>query len=77
MTSTEPNLKTLPLDDLRHLVADTEDTLRDIKAEIARRETAAQEREIENLDVHMRNAELSLQTIRNFFAYLRDELRKD
>lgn len=73
----EAKLKSLPLNALRTLVADTEETLNEIKEEIERRENAAQEREIEHLDVHMKNAELSLETIRNFFRFLREELRKD
>lgn len=73
----ETELKTLPTEALRKLVLETEETLADIKEEIERRENAAQAREIEYLDVHMKNAELSLETIRNFFRYLRDELRKD
>lgn len=68
--------KTLTKANLLHLVAETEETLAEIKAEITRREEAEQEAELEQLDVHMKNAELSLQTIRNFFAYLRDEYRK-
>lgn len=67
---------TMTKGNLLKLVAETEETLAEIKAEIVRREEAAQEAELENLDVHMKNAELSLQTIRNFFTYLRDEYRK-
>lgn len=73
----EDHLKTLPVEALRVLVSETEETLAEIKEEIERRENQAQSREIEHLDVHMKNAELSLATIRNFFRYLRDELRKD
>lgn len=72
----EETLKHMSMDGLKKLVQDTEETLVDIKEEIARRESASQEREIENLDVHMKNAELSLETIRNFFRYLREEMRK-
>lgn len=60
---------------LQRLVAETEETLVEIKAEIERRENEAQEEELQHLDVHFKNAELSLQTIRNFFAYLRDEMK--
>lgn len=69
-------LTTMSMDGLKQLVADTEDTLAEIKEEIERRENKVQAREIDNLDVHFKNAELNLQTIRNFFAYLRDEMRK-
>lgn len=68
--------KSMTKENLKTLVADTEATLNEIKTEIARREEAEQESELEYLDVHFKNAELSLQTIRNFFAYLREELRK-
>lgn len=73
---TEAQLKSLPMEALRKLVTETEETLADIKEEIERRKDAAQHREIEHLDTHMKNAELSLTTIRNFFQYLREELRK-
>lgn len=63
-------------DKLKELVAETQATLVEINAEIERRERASQEQEIENLDVHLKNAELSLQTIRNFFVYLLEEIRK-
>ncbi|QHQ33839.1 hypothetical protein [Algicella marina] len=73
----DAELKMMSTDKLRKLVQETEETLGDIKQEIERRENAAQAREIEHLDVHMKNAELSLETIRNFFRYLREEMRKD
>lgn len=72
----EQSLKTMTMDGLKTLVQDTEETLADIKEEIKRRENASQEGELAHLDVHMKNAELSLETIRNFFRYLREEMRK-
>lgn len=72
----ETMLKTMSMEGLKKLVQDTEETLADIKEEIERRENAAQESELAHLDVHMKNAELSLQTIRNFFSYLKEEMRK-
>lgn len=72
----DQTLKTMSMDGLKKLVSDTEETLGEIKEEIERRENAAQENEIAHLDVHMKNAELSLETIRNFFRYLKEEMRK-
>lgn len=66
----------MPKAKLKAVIADTEETLAELKAELHRREEAAQEAELEHLDVHFRNAELSLQSIRNFFVYLRDEMRR-
>lgn len=66
----------MPKAKLKAVIADTEETLAELKAELQRREEAAQEAELEHLDVHFRNAELSLQSIRNFFVYLRDEMRR-
>lgn len=71
-----PPLKAMSTENLKKLVGETEETLAEIKEEITRREQAQQHREIDNIDVHMRNAELSLETIRNFFRFLRDEMRK-
>ncbi|QDV70132.1 hypothetical protein Poly24_38510 [Rosistilla carotiformis] len=60
---------------LRDLIADTETTLKDLNTELQRREIAAQEMEIEHLEDHMKHAQLSLQSIRDFLAILVNEYR--
>lgn len=70
-----PDLSFVPHDKLKRLVAETEETLTDLKRELDRRDEAAQAREIEHLDEHLKDAELSLQTIRDFFRYLVEEMR--
>ena len=40
-----------------------------------RRDEADQTREIDNLEEHMKNAELSLQTIRDFFRHLVEDMK--
>ncbi|EMI44983.1 MULTISPECIES: hypothetical protein [Pirellulaceae] len=60
---------------IRDLIADTESTLGELKAELMRREIAAQDMEIEHLEEHMRGAKLSLNTIKDFLAYLLVESR--
>ena len=69
------NLQTLTNDNLRALIDETESTLGELRSELERREEAAQESEIANLDNHMKSAELSLKTIRDFIAYLVDDLK--
>lgn len=60
---------------IRDLIADTESTLGELKAELMRREIAAQDMEIEHLEEHMRGAKLSLNTIKDFLTYLLVESR--
>jgi len=67
---------TISKDRLKKMVAETEIALADLKEEIDRRETVDQEAALDDLDLHFKNAELSLQTIRNFFSYLREEYKK-
>lgn len=62
----------LPADKLRTLISETEETLHQLKSELEVREEAAQDHEIEKLDEHFKNAELSLTTIRDFFRFLRE-----
>lgn len=69
------DLSYVPQEKLRRLIAETEDTLAELKSEMDRRDEAAQHREIDRLDEHMKNAELSLATIRDFFRYLVGEVR--
>ncbi|MCB1756912.1 MAG: hypothetical protein KDJ38_15420 [Gammaproteobacteria bacterium] len=71
------NLKQLPNEKLRVLIQETESTLTDLKAEMERREEGEQESAINNLDDYMKNAELSLQSIRDFLAILLEDFRSD
>ena len=70
------NLTAISTENLRNLIGSTEETLAELKDELDRREEEAQHDEIEDLEKHMENAELSLQTIRDFFALLIADLRK-
>ncbi len=74
---TDSQLKSITNENLRALIGETESTLSDLRAELERREEQAQEREIANLDNHMKSAELSLKTIRDFIAYLVDDLKSN
>ena len=69
------DLKTTSTDSLSKLVDETEATLTSLKAELKRRELAAQHREIDRLDEHMESAQLSLAKIKAFFELMLDELR--
>lgn len=70
------HLKVLPKEKLAALIGETESTLNDLKAEMERRDDVDRGHEIDKLDEHMKNAELSLQTIRDFVRYLVDDMRK-
>jgi len=67
------NLQVLTNERLNHLIEETHETLNQLKQEVNRREQVQQEHEIFDLDNHMKSAELSLATIRNFINYLRDK----
>ena len=69
------NVKVLSTERLCALITDTESTLKQLTAELERREFLQQENEIANLEEHMKNAELSLDTIRQFLAYLINDLK--
>lgn len=69
------NLKQVRTENLRTLVDQTEATLAELHAELDRREEADQHREIDRLDEHMKSAELSLTSIRDFFTEVLSELR--
>ena len=68
-------LSTLTSAKLHELVDDTEATLKELRTELKRRDEAAQERELEHLDKHMRSAELSLESIKAFMKHLAAEIR--
>tara|TARA_R110002072_G_scaffold1013_7_gene8403 strand:- start:538 stop:762 length:225 start_codon:yes stop_codon:yes gene_type:complete len=61
---------------IRNLIEDTESTLEQLKAEMQRREEAEQEIQIEDLENHMKSAEFSLRSIREFLAFLVEEYRR-
>ena len=70
-------LKVLTTQKLRELIDSTETTLDELNAELERREELRQHQEIGRLDEHMKNAELSLTTIRDYIAYVLEGIRKD
>ncbi|MEL6998377.1 MAG: hypothetical protein AAFP68_08945 [Pseudomonadota bacterium] len=69
------DLKDVRTENLRKLVDETEATLAELHTELDRREEAEQHREIDRLDQHMKSAELSLTSIRDFFDEILNELR--
>lgn len=69
------NFNVLSTERLRALITDTESTLQQLTVELERREFLEQENEIENLEEHMKGAELSLSTIRKFLAFIINDLK--
>jgi hypothetical protein len=69
------NLNVLSTERLRMLISDTESTLKKLTIELERREFIKQENEIEHLEEHMKGAELSLTTIRQFLSFLINDLK--
>lgn len=69
------NVNVLSTERLRTLIANTEGTLKQLTLELERREFLKQENAIEHLEEHMKDAELSLDTIRQFLLYLVNELK--
>ncbi len=61
---------------LAKLIAETQQSLNELKQEVERREKQQQEYELAELDHHMENAELSLATIRDFINYLLEKSKK-
>ncbi|KZM43740.1 hypothetical protein OA92_08685 [Marinomonas sp. SBI22] len=70
------NLQVLTTERLNKLIDETQQTLSELKEEVARRELLQQEHEIMDLDQHMKSAEFNLVGIKNFIAYLLDEAKK-
>ena len=70
------NVKTMNATRLRELIDETEETLKALQTELDKREQAEQNREIERLDVHFKNAEFSLQTIKDYVALVIEDLKK-
>ncbi len=71
--ATTPDLRNLTNANLQALIDQTESTLLEMKDELERRNELSQHHEIANLDNHMKSAELSLKTIRDFIAYLAED----
>lgn len=69
------DLKTIGTERLRALIDESEATLKELHDELERREEGGQHAEIERLDEHMKNAELSLTSIRDFIADVLRDMR--
>ena len=70
------NLQVLTNERLNKLIDETQATLYELKDEVKRRELEQQEHVVMDLDNHMKSAELSLNTIKNFVSYLLEESKK-
>ena len=68
-------VKTVSTESLRNLVAEMEDKLEELRGELERREQNEQEREIANLENHLKSAEFSVRTISDFISYLLKDIR--
>ena len=64
------DIQVLTNERLSKLINETQETLDQLKEEVTRREHVQQEHEVMHLDNHIKSAELSLTTIRNFINYL-------
>lgn len=71
------DLKFLTNDNIKKLIDETESTLSELKSELEYRDEQSQQREIANLDNHMKSAELSLKSIREFLNYLIEDIRDE
>ncbi|MEM5529104.1 hypothetical protein WN093_09790 [Gammaproteobacteria bacterium AS21] len=63
-------IQTLTNDRLQKLIDETQHTLNELKQEVTRRKALEQEHQIMDLENHMKSAELSLTTIKNFIDFL-------
>jgi hypothetical protein len=63
-------IQTLTNDRLQKLIDETQNTLNELKQEVTRRNALEQEHQIMDLENHMKSAELSLTTIKNFIDFL-------
>ena len=70
-------LEDYSMQQLHEMIAETETTLADLKAELQLRQLSAQEHEIEHLDEHMNKAVVSLKAIRDFLKQLLDDYRSE
>jgi len=64
------DLRALTRERLNKLINETQQSLVELKEEVARREHVKQENEINDLDHHMTSAELNLVALKDFIAYL-------
>ncbi len=71
------NFQGLTTERLNKLINETQQTLDELRHEVGRREQVQKQNEILDLDSHMKSAELSLTTIRNFINYLVEGSRKN
>ena len=69
------NIHVLTNDRLHALISETEDTLIELKTELERREQVQQEHAVAHLENHMKSAELSLKTIRDFLSFLAQDIK--
>ena len=70
------DLQILTTQRLEKLIDETQLTLNELKDEVQRRNTLKKETAISELDNHMKSAELSLMSIKNFIGYLVNESKK-
>lgn len=73
---TMTDARSLSQDKLTGLIAETEDTLQALKAELGNRERDAQHAEIEKLEEHLEEVETGLRSVRDFFRLLLGEIRE-
>jgi C4-type Zn-finger protein len=69
------DINVLSTERLRALITDTEGTLKQLSAELEMRVFLEQENEIEKLEEHMKMAELSLDSIRQFLSLIINDLK--
>lgn len=61
--------------ELEQMIAETESYLVALRTEIERRQHAAQDAQIENLDAHMADARVKWDELKDFLEIVLDELR--
>lgn len=69
------DLKLIKTSTLRDLVEETEHRLDELREELERREDTERHHEIDRLDEHMKHAELSLTSIRDFISEMLADMR--
>lgn len=62
-------------DEINHLIQETEETLNTLMAELKRRQEDAQHKDIDNLEDHLAQADVSFKALRNFIALALKEIR--
>lgn len=76
MTTTMNDFSLVSTAQLRRLIDETEQSLQDLREELESRQQSAQHQQVEQLDVHLKHAELSLASIRDFILQVLSDLRK-